>query len=959
MLPNQRTNVLFVLMTAMACLLPSSLLAQTESDDLNTSELNVDAVEPQIALPEVSREKSSSLRVQTISLGARKESRDGLVQLAQEAVDTTSRRLLSSNQHTPWQMMHALLGLRQEFNILHKDQEVSGLQWIAQGQVFDGDHWFEKTRHGGRAHPYSVPYAFEGHANQMLAVLSMCGLETDHQFQTANGTITIADMIEHAKMTCNTKKDEPTWTLWALSRYLPPDAVWRNESGEVCSIELLVADQTRRPLKGAACGGTHGLFALAHARNVYLREGKPLRGVWLQSENKLRYYINTARRLQNPNGTLSSNYLRTREYNRDFNKRMASAGHVLEFLMLALPQNELNQRWVRRAIETTARDLLNNRKEYVKCSPLYHSVNALNIYLDRVNPREEVPQTAKVASPRTAMVNPNNRRNRTPMQGISQSRVLEDSETAADSKSSSTSKAKADDADADEAGDQKPATLPVNEAASNHEEIHEPLPTTSSAEEGAAKKSVSDLKATSKLPVTGSSPDRQSYRLDRTVTDAIVQQQLDHLESTQNSHWKPTDKNRDQYNDERQAEDAATTRDETDKTETDETEATKNEATKADATDGKDDLIRLKPVTSNSTLQAAGDPLSLSEARPTQTVRATPKAEDKVLTAPLKLKNETPTESIPANDASPTIIETDEPAKLIVTERPSLRSRLYTGGNKANPFTVDRPVTRQPFSIPSTPVSQSRTVAREDAADRQTMTDGQSSSLKQQDSGDSESNDETKQEIQSTEFSTIPAGINDRFMDPEMNPEEWVNRFEVESREIYAQRKQIVNAIGLSSGDSIADIGAGTGLFAKLFSQTVGSQGQVYAIDISPRMITHLEKRVALEGMSNVMVVRNDAMSTQLVTRKVDKAFVCDTYHHFERPDAMLKSIHRALNDAGELVVIDFERIPGQSRDWVIGHVRAGKETFRSEIEASGFEFVKEVQVEGFKENYLLVFRKR
>ena len=110
--------------------------------------------------------------------------------------------------------------------------------------------------------------------------------------------------------------------------------------------------------------------------------------------------------------------------------------------------------------------------------------------------------------------------------------------------------------------------------------------------------------------------------------------------------------------------------------------------------------------------------------------------------------------------------------------------------------------------------------------------------------------------------------------------------------------------------------------------------------------------------MSNVIVVRNDAMSVQLVSRKVDKAFVCDTYHYFEHPDAMLKSIHRSLNDGGELVVVDFERIPGQSRDWVIGHVRAGKETFRAEIEASGFEFVKEIQVEGFKENYMLVFRK-
>jgi len=200
-------------------------------------------------------------------------------------------------------------------------------------------------------------------------------------------------MVEHAQKTISTK-DEPTWTLWALSRYLPSDATWRNTSGENWSIERLVSIQTAKPLKGTACGGTHGLFALAHARNVYLRTGKPLRGVWLEAEYKIRKHINTARVQQNSNGMLSSNYFRGREYKQDFNKRMASAGHILEFLMIALPQDELQQAWVRRAIHTVAQDLIQNRKAEVRCSPLYHAVNGLNIYLDRV----KINQPAEIAS---------------------------------------------------------------------------------------------------------------------------------------------------------------------------------------------------------------------------------------------------------------------------------------------------------------------------------------------------------------------------------------------------------------------------------------------------------------------------------------------------------------------------------------------------------------------------------
>ncbi|MGB2501466.1 MAG: SAM-dependent methyltransferase, partial [Mariniblastus sp.] len=61
----------------------------------------------------------------------------------------------------------------------------------------------------------------------------------------------------------------------------------------------------------------------------------------------------------------------------------------------------------------------------------------------------------------------------------------------------------------------------------------------------------------------------------------------------------------------------------------------------------------------------------------------------------------------------------------------------------------------------------------------------------------------------------------------------------------------------------------------------------------------------------------------------------------------------------GELVVIDFERIPGESREWLLGHVRAGKEVFRAEIMDAGFALDEEVTIKGFKENYFLRFRKK
>ncbi len=354
--------------------------------------------EPQVILPE----SPNRVPIRPAS-GAVLESNDPLVKLVYETREIQRQRLLNTTDHTPWQMMHGLLGLRQDFLINHNGQTINGLEWIKTGPMFKNEPWFQKTSHGGRAHPYSVPYAFEGHINQSLAILAMCNLPLDTQFNTPQGPITMRDMLKNAQMTANAK-EEVTWTLWALSTYLPSDAEWINEKGERWSIERLVLLETGKQVGGptSPCGGTHGLFALARARNVYLKTGKPLRGVWAQADQKIQKYIRTIQTQLNKDGSLSSNYYRGREYKQDFDKRMASMGHLLEFLMVALPQERLKEPWVRRAIEATANDLKNNRKAYVSCSPLYHATDALTIYLERVLPQQQAvaqqPQNTKAIS---------------------------------------------------------------------------------------------------------------------------------------------------------------------------------------------------------------------------------------------------------------------------------------------------------------------------------------------------------------------------------------------------------------------------------------------------------------------------------------------------------------------------------------------------------------------------------
>jgi ubiquinone/menaquinone biosynthesis C-methylase UbiE/intracellular sulfur oxidation DsrE/DsrF family protein len=202
---------------------------------------------------------------------------------------------------------------------------------------------------------------------------------------------------------------------------------------------------------------------------------------------------------------------------------------------------------------------------------------------------------------------------------------------------------------------------------------------------------------------------------------------------------------------------------------------------------------------------------------------------------------------------------------------------------------------------------------------------------------------------------SVKPGINDPFKNPDVK--DFQGKFEGESREVYLKRDRIVAACGPKPGMVVADVGAGTGLFTRLFAKEVGPDGQVYAVDIAPKFLEHVQATSRKAGLKNVTPVLCNPDSVDLPANSVDLAFVCDTYHHFEFPARTLASLHRALKPGGRLVVVDFVRIPGKSSDWVLNHVRAGQEVVEKEIAAAGFEMAGEVK-DLLTENYVVVFTK-
>ena len=182
--------------------------------------------------------------------------------------------------------------------------------------------------------------------------------------------------------------------------------------------------------------------------------------------------------------------------------------------------------------------------------------------------------------------------------------------------------------------------------------------------------------------------------------------------------------------------------------------------------------------------------------------------------------------------------------------------------------------------------------------------------------------------------------INQPFIDPEF--QNWVDIFERPGREIYDRRQDIMRALKLQPGMWVADVGAGTGLFTRLFAPQVLPEGRVFAVDISAEFIRNINRLTKQLGQTNVVGVVNSQTSLQLHPQSIDLAFVCDTYHHFEQPRAMLRSIYSSLKHGAKLVIIDYRRLPGDSSPWVLQHVRIDKKGVIDEVEQAGFRLVEE-----------------
>lgn len=119
----------------------------------------------------------------------------------------------------------------------------------------------------------------------------------------------------------------------------------------------------------------------------------------------------------------------------------------------------------------------------------------------------------------------------------------------------------------------------------------------------------------------------------------------------------------------------------------------------------------------------------------------------------------------------------------------------------------------------------------------------------------------------------------------------------------------------LQPGQSILEVGCGTGFFTIPAAQMIGDQGYLVALDVSSGFIEQVTQKVQNADLKNVRIVKRDALDTGMDTASIDKVLLFGVIPFPLLPlDRLLPEMHRVLKPEGTMAVWLF---PPVVHSWV------------------------------------------
>jgi ubiquinone/menaquinone biosynthesis C-methylase UbiE len=182
----------------------------------------------------------------------------------------------------------------------------------------------------------------------------------------------------------------------------------------------------------------------------------------------------------------------------------------------------------------------------------------------------------------------------------------------------------------------------------------------------------------------------------------------------------------------------------------------------------------------------------------------------------------------------------------------------------------------------------------------------------------------------------------------------YIHHLEDPQRAEWQKPEEVMAKLGLKPGDSVADLGAGSGYFTLRFAKAVGPQGKVYAVDVLPEMLDYIRQRAQLDGVKNIQLVQASPHDPQLPPASVDLIFICDTLHHISDRSRYFPLLAKALRPGGRLANVDFYKKPlpfGPPLE-----MKIDKPEMIEEAKSAGFHVVQDFDFLPYQ--YFLIFQR-
>lgn len=166
---------------------------------------------------------------------------------------------------------------------------------------------------------------------------------------------------------------------------------------------------------------------------------------------------------------------------------------------------------------------------------------------------------------------------------------------------------------------------------------------------------------------------------------------------------------------------------------------------------------------------------------------------------------------------------------------------------------------------------------------------------------------------------------------------EWLERKEREQEEF---PERVIDAMNLEPDDHVAEIGAGTGYFARRIARRIGPHGRVYANDIQPEMLARMMELASSEGIRNIISVPGSENDPLLPDGSLDWILLVDVYHEFQNPQSMLKAMRDDLKPDGRVALVEY-RLEGNSAAHIRTEHRMSPGQVLAEWTPAGFRLVR------------------